>query len=255
MSKKTATVPPPPKLIPYDKEGEHYYITDEIEVNTALAPIVHGRIGFDTEFYDNPDKLNAKILAELTPSGVPWKRVKLCTVQVAVIGAVYVINIKKMQAFPAELRRLLASDDVLKVGVGLAADGKVIWDGVAAYVQHFVDVGLMIKYANPELYENKDQNPLSLKCCVAQALNKALNKGPRRDNWNSKLTHEQIKYAALDAQASLQVYDKAVELLEAQAKRLGRPVPEDWYKFDFRAGVPTRHGVSARNFKVTTGKD
>ncbi len=46
--------------------------------------------------------------------------------------------------------------------------------------------------------------------------------------------------AALDAQASLQLYQPVSQMLQQQQYRLGRTLPEDWYTFNFINGVATR---------------
>ena len=52
--------------------------------------------------------------------------------------------------------------------------------------------------------------------------------------------------AALDAQASLEVYMWAKEKLQNKCDALGKPIPEDWYTYNFLEGKATRLQRSIR---------
>ncbi|KAJ7448302.1 ribonuclease H-like domain-containing protein [Mycena galericulata] len=228
---------------PYQKQGVFRYIANLYEAENALRRIYDAEVGFDTEFADPPT--NASIPAATT-NGISWERVKLCIVQVAVPGVVYIIDVKRMAAFPSELRRILQSPDIAKVGFGLANDARVLGE-VGEDVQNFVELGLMPKFANPEAYMNEPQTPISLARAVQVILGKDIDKDEQKEgNWTGFLTPKQIQYAGLDAQASLEVYFELERLIEAQGDALGRPVPKDWYTFDARQGRPTRRQETVR---------
>ena len=52
--------------------------------------------------------------------------------------------------------------------------------------------------------------------------------------------------AALDAQASLEVYIWAKDKIRAKSEALGRQIPEDWFTYNFLEGRATRLQQSIR---------
>ncbi|KAF8170053.1 ribonuclease H-like domain-containing protein [Mycena galopus ATCC 62051] len=223
------------QLPDYSLKGPVKYIFEEADCNNRLKHIKKGPIGFDTEFYGTPTR---------TPIYVPGKynleHGKLCVIQVAVEGQVYVIHIKRMRAIPAELIRILKSVDIVKVGVDFANDGKVLYELFGIPMNNFKDVGLMVKYANAHKYPDKDQGPLSMEQCVQDILHAHLDKALQTSDWRAhELSNEQIKYAALDAQAALEVFKIAQHSLQRRGHILKINIPSFWYSHDIRAGFRT----------------
>ncbi|KAF8154391.1 ribonuclease H-like domain-containing protein [Mycena galopus ATCC 62051] len=219
------------QLPDYSLKGPVKYIFEEADCNNRLKHIKKGPIGFDTEFYGTPTR---------TPIYVPgkynWEHGKLCVIQVAVEGQVYVIHIKRMRAIPAELIRILKSVDIVKVGVDFANDGKVLYELFGIPMNNFKDVGLMVKYANAHKYPDKDQGPLSMEQCVQDILHAHLDKALQTSDWRAhELSNEQIKYAALDAQAALEVFKIAQHSLQRRGHILKINIPSFWYSHDIRA--------------------
>lgn len=95
------------------------------------------------------------------------------------------------EAFPSELTRILESEAIAKVGVGLPIDGKVLYDaaGEGLVIRSFIDIGLMTKYCNPHAYATQDQMSLGLATCVQDVLGMHLKKGGQRTlQWDGELT-------------------------------------------------------------------
>ncbi|KAJ7619242.1 ribonuclease H-like domain-containing protein [Mycena polygramma] len=213
------------------------YIANEYECDNALRRVHGGEIGMDTEFCDPPfDAIVTAAVAGI----IEWDSIKLCLLQLALGDRVLVIDIKRMRTFPLQVERVLDSPHIAKVGVGLVSDGKVLWDGVRATVQNLVDVGLMTKLSNPERYKELDQGPLSLEACVQDLLHRRLDKELQQSDWATEITPLHIKYAGLDAQASLEVYKLAKVALKKKSDDLSIEIPLEWYNFDVREGCPVR---------------
>ncbi len=84
----------------------------------------------------------------------------------------------KKVGFPPLLRRIMYSESIPKVGVGLVNDGHVLWEDVGCNVRRFVDIGHMLRIANPEPYATFHNN-VSLEQCVEDVLHLKLDKDPR----------------------------------------------------------------------------
>ncbi|KAJ7695922.1 ribonuclease H-like domain-containing protein [Mycena rosella] len=230
----------------YAQKGIFCYIANKYEADNALRSVKYGEIRFDTEYTDlTPEQLKVKLLAG--DSRLVWDAMKISVVQIAVPRCVYIIDLKAMRAVPEELARIVRSEDINKAGVGLANDAKVIWDSLGMEARRFVEVGMMAKFANPEWYSKEGQNPLSLEQCVHNYLEQILDKTKQKAfRWGKSLTKEQIIYAGLDAQASLEVYRVISRNLRQKQRQLGRAIPEDWYTFNYRVGEPTRLEATVR---------
>ncbi|KAJ7033248.1 ribonuclease H-like domain-containing protein [Mycena alexandri] len=247
-------------VIPYAQTSTFYYITQLDLANNHLRAIVDSVIGFDTEFtlraipeheciamLLTPTSKNARRQYQIArmrsfPQGMPvdWVGAGICTVQIARGRNVFIINLKRIQAFPFELRRILESLRIRKVGTGFLADGKVIFEDLGCNVANFVDVGHMIRLAHPEKYA-LHSGKVSLETCVAHLLERYLDKGlGAATKWDETLDPTAIEYAGLDAQASLHVFFAASEHLRQKQNALGRIIPEDWYTYDFFEGSATR---------------
>jgi hypothetical protein len=143
-------------------------------------------------------------------------------------------------------------------------DGKVLHESVGANVRRFVEVGMMVKYSDPERYAEEGRTGLGLERCVKHVFNKQLAKTEGRGlKWDARISREHIqcqctatissqsiadtnKDAALDAQASLAVYVQAKQMLRAKSEALGRPIPEEWFTYNFLEGKATRIQQSIR---------
>ncbi|KAJ7808835.1 ribonuclease H-like domain-containing protein [Mycena leptocephala] len=222
----------------YQRTSDFVFLQDISAANAALRGITTGFVGLDTEFTDPPIAPNegAHVMD-------PWVYKKLCVVQLAIQGTVFIIAVKAMKGFPDELRHILESPAIAKGGVGFLTDGKVLSDAVDdnLVIRNFVDIGLMTKFCNPEGYLSQDQTSVGLDRCVLDVLGLHLDKsGQKTLKWDGVLTDDHKLYAGLDAQASLEVLTAIAPMIITKAQAIRRPIPIDWYSFDYREGHATR---------------
>ncbi|KAJ7642615.1 ribonuclease H-like domain-containing protein [Mycena polygramma] len=172
---------------------------------------------------------------------VAWSNIGLRLVQTSTRNEVWVLDMWRIKAFPSELRRILESRHILKVGVGLVRDIQVIWDDLRCEMKSLVDAGMMARLLLAEKYPKGSYNNLALKTSVEDVLGYSVSKELSESDWSaSKLTDEQKRYAALDAIASIRLHDVLVKELEAKSKRIDSPISAAWYTFNTRIGEPTR---------------
>ncbi|KAJ7474496.1 hypothetical protein B0H11DRAFT_2236181 [Mycena galericulata] len=203
----------------YRPNAEFIYITTIKVANAALVGIVKGAIGFDSEHAVKKGTETSQSLPatnvddpDWVDDGRDWTSVRICVVQIAIQGKVFIINVRKMRAFPSELRRILESTVIAKVGCGFANDGRYLSEDLAVNVKWFVEVGIMTKLAHPENYANEDSGPLGLDRCVMDHFGLELDKTSQKAlQWDGTITPKHIEYAGLDAQASLAVFQEASE--------------------------------------------
>ncbi|KAJ7683324.1 hypothetical protein B0H17DRAFT_1137813 [Mycena rosella] len=170
-----------PSRKPYPMTDTIWYLTTESAVNDALAPIVDGVVGFDTEFDKWVSTKEEAIIEHIVKKvgsnkksmllawqiieqesfaqfPVAWKNIALCVVQIARGKDIWVMNLNKIKAYPKHLERILRSPDILKVRVGLNSDVPHLWADLRTDMRNMVDVGLMAKpiVLYPLLYGSAD---------------------------------------------------------------------------------------------------
>jgi 3'-5' exonuclease len=200
----------------------HYLVT-EAEVNDALAHIKYGVIGFDTEFMPRtlgdderfienifttiPGSKRSAITAwqalqirAQSPLNILWDNVGLCIIQIAEGDDVWVINLTRIRgawkilsveaisadhllALPSELRRIITSKDIIKAGVGVAADVGVIWNDLGEDINYLVDCGLMARLLLAEKFCDTSFANLSLSQAVEEVLGLHIGKELQKSNW------------------------------------------------------------------------
>ncbi|KAJ7152535.1 ribonuclease H-like domain-containing protein [Mycena filopes] len=172
---------------------------------------------------------------------IAWDNIGLRLVQISRNGVVWVLDLWKIRAFPAELRNLLLNPKVKKVGVGVANDILAMWDDLRTEMVAVVDAGLMAKLLLSEKHSRPGYGNLSLQTAAADVLGLFVSKETGTSNWSaSKRSDEQIRYAALDAVASEALYSALSPALEQKVLEIGSPIPKGWYSFNTRYGEPTR---------------
>ncbi|KAJ7114863.1 ribonuclease H-like domain-containing protein [Mycena epipterygia] len=266
-----------PSKTAYEIDSNVYYLTTSSAVNKALKGITDGVVGFDTEYmprllgptekhleyvFDTMSG-NAKTAIQTlhvlaTRNGkykIKWDRVGLCVVQIAKDNDVWVINMKKMRDYPKELKRVLESTQIKKAGVGVHPDLSVIWYDLGSDMKSVVDCGLMAKLLLVDETENnayKDTafTNLSMATSARAILGKTIDKDLQRSNWtgdkDGELSAEQIKYAAIDAQAALRLYETIQPQLEEKALGILHGIPSGWYTMDGAYGEAVRTKRSIR---------
>jgi hypothetical protein len=83
---------------------------------------------------------------------------------------------------PRELRRIIESDCIAKVGTGFLSDGLILFIDCGCNARLFRDVGFMIRLIWPEEYAERG-GPLSLEDCVKDLFQKKLDKEETHSNW------------------------------------------------------------------------
>ncbi|KAJ7118461.1 ribonuclease H-like domain-containing protein [Mycena crocata] len=258
-----------PKLPLYPKLRNVIYIVSEQQANTELAVVTEGAVGFDTEHVKRVPTLEESIIDNLfkvTSEGgkksaklawqvveLLWDNIGLCLVQIAWNDVVWVLNLNKIRKFPSELQRILCSANIAKAGVGLAGDVKVFWTDMRSNLMNLVDVGLMSKLLLSEKYPDGGFTNLSLQTSVAEILGYHIEKDYQEGtDWKGDFSSDspEIQYAALDAVASLKLYEVLVPALARKAEMVSRRIPDDWYCFNSNLGETYRLTKSVTNSEV-----
>ncbi|KAJ6548896.1 ribonuclease H-like domain-containing protein [Mycena capillaripes] len=239
------------------------YITTESQANDALRGITDGKVGIDTEFTDRRPTIEEHTIIHTFPPGgirksallgwqivelakyhnfpIAWDNIGLRLVQIANDDVAWVLDMWKIRAFPKELRRILLSDKIKKVGVGLIKDISVLWDDLRTEMRNLTDSGMMARLMLVEKYPKQAYTNLALKTSVEDVLGFTIDKDLGQSDWSaSKLSDEQLEYAALDAIASLKLHDVLVDSLARKSRQIKAQIPEGWYTFNTRMGEPTR---------------
>jgi len=116
-------------------------------------------------------------------------------------------------------QQLFATDSVVKVGLGPAADFKRLywsypWLPSLQKITAAVDVQLLAKRVHPQV--KKEMLCGLSKLCIRQ-FGEAVDKSQQCSPWGSRpLTPEQVTYAATDAWALTRIFDSLVGALEAR---------------------------------------
>ncbi|KAJ6474025.1 ribonuclease H-like domain-containing protein [Mycena vitilis] len=252
-------------LLPSFPRGHtvHYIVTED-EANDALMHVRTGPVGFDTEYTKRrPTPEEAIIIKTFPPSSaarkyamlgwqiielqtvepfpVAWNNIGVRLIQLARGDDAWVLDMWKIKAFPLELRRILLSPEIIKTGVGLNSDVLVLWEDLRTEAMALVDGGLMAKLLLAEKYPKAAYGNLSLKTSVEEVLGFTMNKSLADSNWSAEeLSEEQKEYAALDAVASLRLYDKLKEALPKRSVEIDADIPAAWYTFNTKRGEQTR---------------
>lgn len=169
------------------------YIDRRIEVITTL-PKLHEAIevlkqekwvGFDTE---------------TKPSFVKGVKNKVALVQLSTPQVCYLIRVNKL-GIPPILSEFLAAPTPLKIGLSLHDDYRVLLRSCKFKPTGFVDLQKIIKKVGIE--------ELGLQKMYAILFGKKISKAQRLTNWEAAYLNEpQQEYAAIDAWACVDIYEK-----------------------------------------------
>ncbi|KAK7012342.1 ribonuclease H-like domain-containing protein [Favolaschia claudopus] len=256
--------PNPHKLSPYPLNTPPVVVNNVDHANTVLATILSGCfIGLDVECgvrkmsekelaCTTADGRRKVQLAELEAAGpegyvVPWDDTGLSIIQIATATDVFILDMKKIRAVPLELKRILEDLTIFKCGCGVQCDGRYIWEDLRLQTRSFCDLGFMLRIGEPEKYAKLSGN-VSLQDSVADCLYFYLDKTDRTGhNWGHGLPsptedhyEDMLKYAALDARASYDLYDPIFARFVAKELHLGSELPFDWFVFNFMNGKSIR---------------
>jgi len=165
-------------------EGEVRVVSAPQDVAPALADILQEAVvGFDTE---------------TRPAFRPGESYSPSLAQAATARAVYLFQVRHREAAEA-VAQTLASEHVVKAGVGLADDLKALKKLIEFSQRSIVDLGAVA--TRHGLKQTGVRNLTGL------FLGFRIPKGTKTSNWaRSQLTSQQIAYAATDAWACRELY-------------------------------------------------
>ncbi|KAJ7758267.1 ribonuclease H-like domain-containing protein [Mycena metata] len=249
------------------------YITSEIQADEELAGIVEGVVGFDTEFVkrvlygdeaiidDMPvmgasAKKTARLAIQHLESRLPtfsihWDKVGLCLVQLAQAERAWVLNMTRIQAFPAELRRIIESPDITKVGAGIISDGVVIWEDLRSNARNLVDVGLITRLWGASRHPEEPYSNLALDKASLEVLDLAIDKTFQTTvNWKMEPNEAHILYAAIDAAVALRVHEALAPNMDEEEADTDTTFSRDWYTFNCTFGEAMRMKRSVRGVEI-----
>lgn len=183
-SEQIAALPPYPALPP---QNIHLLRTaDQLAAaEAALRAAVH--VGFDTE--------SKPVFVAGAPQTGPE------VIQFATTTQAFIVQTATPGVLPF-LQAMIESDDIVKVGFGLASDRPQIQRKLSLKLGRCIDLSFQVRRLG-------FQDAVGLKVAVAVVLGQRFIKSKKAttSNWaNPTLTPQQLQYAANDAHASLLVY-------------------------------------------------
>lgn len=169
--------------------GEVIIVENPQQVDACVSELSkYSLIGFDTE---------------TKPSFKKGQVNQVSLLQLAVEDRVYLFRLN-LCGFQPSLRRLLATSDIIKVGVGIHDDLRFLQRLGAFTPASFVDLQF---YAPKFGIEEKSFSKL-----MAIIFSVKISKRQRTSNWeNTVFSEAQVKYAATDAWGALKMYRQLSE--------------------------------------------
>ena len=154
-------------------------------------------------------------------------------------------------SFPTQLITFLANPQVHKVGHNIALDLKNLHHDSGSSTPFIggVDLGQLAKAKNIVSDARAGLSELCIKtlsCILPKDLNTHIS-----TNWSADtLTEDQIQYAALDAWASLKIYEKLNSLQIPASVDFNSRLPEEYQVFIYQQGRTTiiAHGIISPDF-------
>ncbi|KAK7000966.1 ribonuclease H-like domain-containing protein [Favolaschia claudopus] len=162
-----------------------------------------------------------------------------CMVQVATPDVLLVADMTVIIGLPAELRRILESRKIVKLGVGLNSDASILYKDFGVDSFNLRDLGYMIRIAYPERFADECNN-VSLQACVEHIFSLTLSKQLRKYDWRQGIPppgasnrDAVIHYAAADAEATLMMNRPIQLAVRDKAIFLHRHLPSYWYTYHY----------------------
>lgn len=177
-------------LITADYPGRIIVIQTEKEAEKAVSYLLnYNLIGFDTE---------------TKPSFKKGVIRKIALMQLAVEDTCFLFRLNLI-GIPDGLKEILVNKDITKIGLSLKDDFSAIRRRIQLEPKNFIELQAFVKRFGIE--------DSGLQRIYAILFGKRISKGQRLSNWEAEiLTDAQQRYAALDAWACLQIYDKLKKL-------------------------------------------
>lgn len=173
-------------------DGKIHIIDSEESFNVSLPLMQKATVlGFDTE------------TKPVFKKG--QKRNKVALLQLSTVNDAFLIKLNEI-GLPNAIRDILANPKVLKVGVAIAEDARLLQQHNQFKANGFFELQTYVKEFGIENF--------SLKKLVAIVLNFQISKKQQISNWEKiPLTKAQELYAATDAWAGILIYNKLIESL------------------------------------------
>lgn len=175
------------ELPPAEYGGNIYMVDAMSQVNAAVAHLrKHALIGFDTE---------------TRPAFKRGEHHKLALIQLATPSECFLFRISKLKGIPLKLMELMEDESCLKVGLSTPDDIRQMQRVCKMKPGGFIE----IQQLAPQ-YRITD---MSLQKIYAILFGQKISKNQRLTNWEAdELTPQQQRYAAIDAWACIDIYDR-----------------------------------------------
>ena len=177
--------------LPIEKfDGKIRYIYDKRSALIALEELNnYSVLGIDTE---------------ARPSFVKGRSYPTCLVQIANEDECFLFKINEFGFLP-QLKDLLSNPNILKVGLAIKGDFRRLKSQGQFSPANYIDLQDYVKEFGIEA--------MSLQKIYAIIFQKHISKAQRTSNWeNFVYTRKQMEYAALDAWACLQIYNRLEQI-------------------------------------------
>jgi len=171
-------------------EGSVHVVADLPDLQRAMRDILQEQVvGFDTE---------------TRPAFRPGESYLPSLVQFATASAVYLLQVQQQDFFD-EVREILSSEKVIKVGVSVTDDLRNLKKLFEFDEKSVVDLG--------KVAESHGLQQTGVRNLAGMFLGTRIPKGTKTTNWAARrLTPQQIAYAATDAWACRELYLRFKEL-------------------------------------------
>lgn len=168
----------------YVYEGKVKIVEEIKEIEPAVRYLqMQSCLGFDTE---------------TRPAFKKGEYHPVSLLQLAAEGGVYLFRLNKC-GFPASLRTLLADEKIIKIGVGIRDDLRLLQK-----INDFIPASFVELQSFVEKYGIQEKSFSKMMAIIFRV---RISKRQRVTNWEApELTAAQIKYAATDAWGALQMY-------------------------------------------------
>jgi ribonuclease D len=166
--------------------GQIHLIQNNHEMKAILPALAQAKqLGFDTE---------------TKPSFKKGDIFKVALLQLATETEAYLIRLHYVTELTL-VRTLFEDDQVLKVGVAIRDDLKILQKGFQFMPRNFVEL--------QDVAKKKGLQNFGLKGMTEEVLQATISKGAKMTNWEAReLTDQQMMYAATDAWIGLVLYQK-----------------------------------------------
>ncbi|KAF9645234.1 ribonuclease H-like protein [Thelephora ganbajun] len=184
------------------------YTKNEEEAND-LVGCLYGPLGFDMEWRFHWS--NGKVISRRT-----------ALIQIGDDRIILLIQLSAMTRFPLELKRVIESSDIVKLGVNIRGDGEKLYHDYGILPRGLVELAGAARDADVVFAASYRRPMVALAKMVEFYERKHLPKDTvRTSDWErDPLDAEQIEYAANDADCAVRMYRKICGIAERAGKTL-----------------------------------